>query len=491
MNTTPLRYYLLVFIFFFITYAYFFQGGGWNQNGRICLTRAILHEHTFSIDTYREDAYNPFFPFVNTGDWSYYKGHYYTNKSPGLSLMALIPYAVAEYAAKKVMPSDGEKQVLFSAYVSNVCTTVVCGAMLCLTLFHVLTYFFQFGLSASMLLTLLFGVGTLMFSYSTTFYCHAPSACFAFLSFVLTMHIRRGSVQRTKTAALASGFCAACAVLIEPSTVLMLGAVFFYLVSFQEGRRCALFFLAGCVPPGLVQCFYNSVCFGSPFASSYEYANDMVMYKVNGKLFGLPSAASFAGLLILPYRGLFISSPVYLMLFPGIVLFFRQKQWRPEAIFCAAVFLFFIVYMAGFYAWYGGSAAGPRYLLPAFPFGFLLAVWAFRKFFKSFMLAGICSVLINTAITLVGNEIPREIRNPLFDVILKKILKGEISINPVPFSNFSNYPSIEALRNFETWMPNFNSFNLGEFLFPHHMVSMLPLLLFWLGWSCVWRRCTR
>ena len=66
----------------FVTYAYFHGGGGWNQNSQFDLTRAIVERHTFAIDAYAG----------NTGDVSAYQGHVYTNKAPGLSLLAVIPY---------------------------------------------------------------------------------------------------------------------------------------------------------------------------------------------------------------------------------------------------------------------------------------------------------------------------------------------------------------------------------------------------------------
>ena len=101
-----------MFALFFVTYAYFFQGGGWNQNTKVCLIRAMIHQHSFVIDHYREDATDPYFKFVNTGDWSYRDGHYYTNKSPGLSFMAAAPFAVSEYILKKALPGKEERQIL-------------------------------------------------------------------------------------------------------------------------------------------------------------------------------------------------------------------------------------------------------------------------------------------------------------------------------------------------------------------------------------------
>jgi hypothetical protein len=425
---------------------------------------------------------------VNTGDWSYYDGHYYTNKPPGLSFIAVVPFGTAEFFLKYIFPSDTEKQVHLSAYFSTLCIIVLCASLLCLLLFYVCNHFFNFDTPSCLLLTLFFGLGTLAFSYSTTFYCHLPAAFFSFLSFVLVMRIKHGGSQRKKTTALFSGFSAALAVLIEPSTVLTLGCVFVYLVSFKEGRKCVPFFLLGCIPPGILQCFYNTVCFGSPLSSCYNYANDVVMTKVNGNLFGIPHPRNIIQLSFLPYRGLFVSSPILLMALPGIFLFFRKRSWVPEAILCISASISFFLLIASFYAWYGGSAPGPRYLLPAFPFGFLLTVFALKKFPRIFKTIGFLSILINLSITLVGNEIPGDIRNPLLDVVLKNIVEGNVSINPVPFSNFKNYPDIYQLANIENWTPNFNSFNLGELLFPNHIASILPLICFWVIWVYLWKR---
>ena len=37
-----------------LSYAYFYQGGGWNQNSRFALVRAMTERDTLQIDAYRE-----------------------------------------------------------------------------------------------------------------------------------------------------------------------------------------------------------------------------------------------------------------------------------------------------------------------------------------------------------------------------------------------------------------------------------------------------
>jgi len=479
--------YPLLFLLFFVTYGYFFQGGGWNQNIRICQIRAILHDHTFIIDTYKEDSKNPYFEFVNSGDWAYYNGHFYSNKAPGLSFLSLLPFGLTEYCARHIFPGSIEQQVFVSAVASNLCTVVLSGVLLCLLLFYVLNHFLHVSQTQSLLLTVCFGFGTLAFSYSTIFYGHVPAAFFCFLAFVLALAIKQKETQNIKLTALCSGLSVSCAVLIEPSCMCALIGIMGYFISFRAGRQSIFFFLLGCIPPALLQCYYNAACFGNPLASGYAYANPAVMFKVNGKLFGLPKPGAIIRMLCVPNRGLFMTSPVLVMAVPGLILFLKKRQWLSEALCCCSISCMFVVFVVSYYAWYHAATPGPRYMLPAFPFMFLLTTYALYKFPKTFTLLGTVGIIINLIIALVGNEIPHDIGNPLTDFILKNFLEGKVSINPVPFSNFENY-AVKELAYIDQWRPNFNSFNAGELLMPNNLASVLPLLCFWIWWVYAWKR---
>src|SRR5262245_41798639 len=85
----PLRLWLRrpeapLFALVFVAYAYFYQAGGWNQNSRFDLTRAIVERGTIAIDAYHE----------NTGDKAQRDGHWYCDKAPGLSWLAVPAYAL-------------------------------------------------------------------------------------------------------------------------------------------------------------------------------------------------------------------------------------------------------------------------------------------------------------------------------------------------------------------------------------------------------------
>ena len=57
----------------------------WGANSRLNLTLAIVEQGTLSIDDYYE----------NTGDYAYFEGHYYLDKAPGPSFLAVPVYAAA------------------------------------------------------------------------------------------------------------------------------------------------------------------------------------------------------------------------------------------------------------------------------------------------------------------------------------------------------------------------------------------------------------
>src|SRR5271156_3632662 len=70
---------LLIFAVTFFSYAYFYEGAGWNQNSRFDLVRAIVEQGTLQIDDFH----------LNTGDKTLANGHYYSHKNPGVALLAV------------------------------------------------------------------------------------------------------------------------------------------------------------------------------------------------------------------------------------------------------------------------------------------------------------------------------------------------------------------------------------------------------------------
>ena len=73
----------IIFCLLLVCYAYTLpRWADWSQNSRLDLVLAIVDDGTVSIDRY----------VTNTGDYAIYRGRSYTDKPPGLSLLALPAY---------------------------------------------------------------------------------------------------------------------------------------------------------------------------------------------------------------------------------------------------------------------------------------------------------------------------------------------------------------------------------------------------------------
>ena len=83
-----------IFLTFFIIYLCFARFEPWNDTSKLDLTRAIVDEHRFEIDSYINDTENNIVTsdISDTGDRTYYKGHYYSDKPPGASFLTIPVY---------------------------------------------------------------------------------------------------------------------------------------------------------------------------------------------------------------------------------------------------------------------------------------------------------------------------------------------------------------------------------------------------------------
>ena len=96
------------------SYAYFYQAGGWNQNSRFALVRAILERHTLQIDAYQ----------LHTGDRAIWRGHYYSDKAPGASLLAVAPVEAARIISRAANVDPGSfPGIAFTSYIATVATS--------------------------------------------------------------------------------------------------------------------------------------------------------------------------------------------------------------------------------------------------------------------------------------------------------------------------------------------------------------------------------
>jgi hypothetical protein len=456
-----------LFLVTFAAYAYFYAGGGWNQNAAFDLTRAIVERHTFAIEAYAG----------NTGDLSFANGHVYANKAPALSWLAAIPYALIPAAVPLTL----------SVYLCTLFCVALPGALIPAMLYAAGR---RRGVdarwSATVAVTIAFA--TLLFPYATIFMVAVPSG--ALMLYACTGERRALAGFAAGLAAAMNYLCVIGVVLFAPGArrapLPIPGAVGAHSV-----RPTVRYAIAAAIPL-VALAAYQWACFGSPFRTSVATTDPRFL--THGSVFVAPSLDAFLGITISPYRGLFFFAPVLLMAIPVA----RDRR-------ILAVVAFFVAANVCFNGWEGGFAVGARYLVPLIP---LLGLFLLdcRGWMRPAVVAlAAVSFAINFAAAAVDPQPSGTIPRPLTQYIVPLLLHGrfspEVPITP-PWSaaTFTGHTSVNRLTHdeaivFQRHPPGstaaeWTSFNLGEpFFGPGDARSLIPIALLLAAGGCAiaWR----
>jgi len=407
-------------------YGYFFYlGGCWNVESRICLTESLAWFGTLRIDWRHE----------NIGDKAEYKGHYYCDKAIGASLLALPIYGLLSLILPHPPETVGVFPFVFK-YVGNFFATVLPSVLLGWAFYRFLRPFVA-SERARLWTALSYGLGTIAFTYSTMLFGHQTAAAFIFGAFVLLHSLRRTGTTPIKLGL--AGFLVGYAFLTEYPTFLIAVALFVYLLSFLQDKRQVGWFLLGALPPVLLLLGYNTLCFEHPFALAYRYEfNPEFRENMARGIMGITGLKLEAlwGLTFGPRRGVFFISPFLILALPGFYFFFRRPDLRREFGVCVSVVLAFFLYNASYFLWTGGGAFGPRFLVPMLPFLALPTVFCFdhdqgRLISRTLAVVSILFVTVATATASTGAS-PETIGlqdapNPLFDVCFRLLFLGDLN----------------------------------------------------------------
>ncbi len=171
-----------LFVLLFASYAYFYQAGGWNQNSRFDLVRAITNEHTLNIDPFQHA----------TGDKAFFDGHYYSDKAPGIALTA-VPLVAFTRPILHALGGDPETLagLALLSYLSTVFTAGLLTALAGVCLF---TLSLELGASTAgaLFAALTFGLATPIWTLATIFIGHAFAAALLVVRVCGGLAYRRG-----------------------------------------------------------------------------------------------------------------------------------------------------------------------------------------------------------------------------------------------------------------------------------------------------------
>ncbi|MBI3784255.1 MAG: hypothetical protein HY270_12735 [Deltaproteobacteria bacterium] len=438
------RAWLLV-VTLFTCYAYFpARWADWNQNSRFDLTRALVEQRTIRIDAY----------YLNTGDYSAFGGHVYSDKAPGLSFVAVPAYYAFEAVAgiplvqsalnrmaanpafASTLRQDGSglqnEKVAVAAALCAVTWVVVSlpSVLLALLLYRGLRRTSVATGDAS-LMVLAYGLATIAFPYSTVFYGHQLAAVLLFAAFQLLSGDRIPSSGRLFIAGVLLGL----AVLTEFPALITAALLTAYAAwSLRPKLHTLVWLAAGALPFAITLGCYNAAAFGSPFTSSYRYLATFSNIANTGTLgFTHPRWEAVWGITFSPYRGLFFLSPFLLLAVPGTWRLLRQPATRPATLLSTLIVLAHGLAIVSWYDWRGGYAIGPRNLLPVLPFlmpavakGWTLAA---RHGTLRWLLLAVSFAFVWVAAVSGQDFAPVDFDNPLLQYFWPKLRAGDITRN--------------------------------------------------------------
>ncbi|MEA2412072.1 MAG: hypothetical protein QOC77_2633 [Thermoleophilaceae bacterium] len=414
------------------------QATGWAQVSNFALVRALSHG-TAKIDPYHWE----------TKDESWYRGHYYSVKSPVLPALTLPVYAGLRamggeswayetaksarlhrswrwrpsalpadlYGRNRIRTYHVRGQVEASTPLIWVLGLFGCvlPALVLMLLVRRLGDRLEPGYGAAAAVTL--GLCTLVLPFSTLYFSHVLAACLGFAAFALLWRERSRPGGRLSLVALA-GLLAGLAFASEYPLALggaVLGA---YAISRERGAarlRRGLAYAGGAVLGALPLFAYNLWAFGS--LTHLSYVNAVMTQGVSGHdalgsnaggFFGIgPPSPKVALDLLFAAKGLLVLAPVLAMSLVGVVLMARRGR-RAEAWTIVALAGVYLVYDSGYWLPFGGGTPGPRFLMPLIPFLALPLALAWRRYpVTTFALAVPSALFMLTAtltFPLIGDD---------------------------------------------------------------------------------------
>ena len=296
--------------------------------------------------------------------------HFYLDKAPGVTLMALPAVAVADWstgeraAAISKLPNAPD-MARFLQLRQRIAVAI--GAALLTAIAAALLFDLALGLTGSatgaLVAALGYALGTPIWGWSTTLFGHAPVAALFVIALWALWRANGPGLMALAGAALG------WAVVVEYQAVLAGSMLALFGLSRAWPRPDRWRLLGAGVAGGVVALLpllgYNLVAFGTPFRLGYQ---GVVGFEgMNQGLFGLtwPSPGVLWQILFGTQRGLMWVAPVLLLAPLGLVDLSAERRMRALAWTAGGAAVVALLVNAAYVYWDGGNSTGPRHAMPA------------------------------------------------------------------------------------------------------------------------------
>ena len=408
--------------------------GGANSSTRLMLTGAIVEESSTRIDRYAH----------LTVDRAEAGGHFYSDKAPGMALLALPVYAVAEAVAPEATTAlfafdkSLETRPPGTVVLYRLITLSTGGLMLALAgvaLFHMCL---RLGgpPRAALMASLSVCLATPMLGWSVQFFGHVTAGAALACAFALATGIARsGTVLGARARVMLAAGALSLAVSTEytaapPAFAIACYAVWrmSHLTSGTAVRLLGLALLAALLA-ALPMLIYHWVSFGSPFRVGYSSVVGFEGMQQGFLGLTAPDPVVLWRILFGFKRGMLWLSPLLVLVPWGLWMGLRTPGLRAETGLCALLILYYFLLNASYYYWNGGASVGPRHALPAVVFAAvpLWLVWRTAQGRMRQILLGLfaLSVGFSLACASMTMTVYANMRFPLKDPILENLFTGQ------------------------------------------------------------------
>lgn len=427
---------LLFFLLMLVPLPFLPEYGGANSTTRLMLTAAIVEERSTQIDRYA--------PL--TVDKAEFDGHFYSDKAPGMALLALPSYALG-----RALSPDGAAQLFrFDQPLDDLprTTMLLYRAIVWLTggllMAAAGTAMFRMGLrlggtpriaflaSASMCLA------TPVLGWSLQFFGHVGAGAALALAFALSTGFGRSpTLLGPQMRALVAGAALSLAVSIEytaaPAAVMvaLYAAHRLFVVGHPQALRLFLLALGSALVAAAPMLFYHWVSFGNPFHVGYSSVVGFEGMEEGLLGLTLPDPKVLWEIIFGLKRGILWLSPLLILIPLGIWRGLRvprpgQSGLQAEMLLCLGMILYYFLLNASYFYWHGGASVGPRHALPAVFFMVLpsLVLWQELRGWIRWAMRGLfaLSLFFSLATASVTMIVPTGMRFPLKDPVLEGLL---------------------------------------------------------------------
>lgn len=398
----------------FLIAGLFVQWYGVNANSRFDLTRSVVDHGTLNINEV----------YQNAGDRSFYEGDYYSDKEPGMAMLAMPVYAgwksvyglfgntSIKNEPRNIMFKSNNVTISYPEnpgkfYFSSLILVILLTSTLSLSILSILIYRISEDFiddeKKRLLATFGFAFGTLLTHYGAMFLPNAVVTLFSFSAFYLIYNQETFDPRTLLYSGILGGF----AVVIDPTAAPVAGATFIY--TLMKYQQIPYIYILGGFIGALPLFIYNTVLFGYPWMLPRFFLDPMLYPNIQQSASAIPMLTEqgfrldpiklfFVNLRLLffPYRGIFYWFPFLIISFFGLKQLLNNDKKITSALGITAVGILFVV--SGWWAWWMGGFFGARYLSVLIPFLMFPLFYGIKKLdIRAVIVLVSISVLVNLA----------------------------------------------------------------------------------------------